>query len=83
MYHALLCPFDLDEYGIRAANIVELTANRWHTCARGVTGLWCWGSNYYTQLGIGGTYDWYTGAPQSSDTRRLLPAPTWVDAGEL
>lgn len=35
--------------------VTELAAGDFHTCARGASGLWCWGWNSRGQLGDGGT----------------------------
>jgi alpha-tubulin suppressor-like RCC1 family protein len=40
------------------AEVAEVAAGSWHTCARKIDGtLWCWGSNLIGELGIGSTAD--------------------------
>ncbi|MCP4757302.1 MAG: hypothetical protein GY866_41090 [Proteobacteria bacterium] len=46
------------ELGTQGDKAIELSAGKWHTCARLVNGrVKCWGNNQYGQLGLGDNYE--------------------------
>jgi alpha-tubulin suppressor-like RCC1 family protein len=61
--------FSTPSHSVGAAVSVQFTVGSVHTCALNQTYVWCWGSNYYGQLGDGTRVD-KKGAVQVRDAVR-------------
>ncbi len=60
-YSAEHCHWSVPNCSAGSVRVIGVNAGSDHTCALTSNGgLWCWGYNYYSQLGVNNTFDQYS-----------------------
>ncbi len=62
-------PIAVTANGIPTTGMQQVGVGYWHSCARRASEMWCWGQNYYGELGLG-----FTGSRRT--TPQKLPTTT-------
>lgn len=69
-------PVNVTANGIPTTGMQQVGVGYWHSCARRNNEMWCWGENYYGELGLGTIGGYYTTPQQVPTSTNALAGKT-------